>query len=82
MIVSRYGHRQSGGGFGLSPTIVEHVLKGTATRKPCPTPPAFTYTRITPASGTLTATHTCEGTTANNGFYGRGIVNALRAIGH
>ncbi len=82
LIVSKYGHAQRGGGFGLSPNVVEQILKGTATKTPCPTPPAFTYTRITPAGATVTDTHTCEGTAANNGFYGRGIVNALRAVGH
>ena len=38
------------------------VLRATATNTPCPTPPAFTYTRILPTGETVTATHTCEGT--------------------
>ena len=57
----------------------------TATPHPCPTPPAFTYTRhVLQADGTfltVTATHTCEGTPESNGFYGDGIVNALHAVG-
>ncbi|MEZ0073977.1 subtilisin family serine protease [Planotetraspora sp. GP83] len=83
LIVSRYGHRDfRHGGLTLNPSIVEGVLKGTATKTPCPTPPAYTYTRHLPSGATVTATHTCEGTASNNGFYGRGIVDALRAVGH
>ena len=67
-----------GGKFAF-PSVVEHVLRRTATDTACPTPPAFTYTRILPhPGGTVTATHTCEGTPDNNGFYGDGIVNAAR----
>ncbi|MEW9533066.1 S8 family serine peptidase [Microbispora sp. NPDC049125] len=83
LIVSKYGHRDfAHGGLTLSPAIVESVLKGTATKTPCPAPPAYTYVRHLPDGTTATATHTCEGTLANNGFYGRGIVDALRAVGH
>jgi hypothetical protein len=46
----------------------------------CPTPPDFTYTRILPSGAVRTATHTCEGTLGSNGFYGAGIVDALRAV--
>jgi subtilisin family serine protease len=65
-----------------SPALVELLLRATATNTACPTPPAFTYTRHVPqpdgTTQTVTATHTCEGTRRNNGFYGDGIVNALR----
>ncbi|GAA4563468.1 S8 family serine peptidase [Planotetraspora kaengkrachanensis] len=82
LIVSKYGHRDHRhGGLTLDPDVVEKVLKGTATEKACPKPAAFTYTRILPTGQTVTATHTCEGTLDNNGFYGRGIVNALHAVG-
>ncbi|GII56368.1 serine protease [Planotetraspora thailandica] len=83
LIVSKYGHRDPHhGGLTLDPDVVENILKGTATKKSCPNPAAFTYTRILPTGQTTTATHTCEGTTSNNGFYGKGIVNALHAVGH
>ena len=36
------------GGKTLDPAVVETVLKGTATRTACPTPPAYTYTRHLP----------------------------------
>ncbi|MFC4534381.1 S8 family serine peptidase [Sphaerisporangium dianthi] len=81
LIVSKYGHRDWGGGKTLAPDLVEQILKGTATRTACPNPPAYTYTRHLPNGTTATATHVCEGTTASNGFYGKGIVDALRAVG-
>ncbi|GAA3835667.1 S8 family serine peptidase [Sphaerisporangium flaviroseum] len=82
LIVGKYGHPDwRNGGKTLSPAFVEAVLKGTATKTPCPTPPAYTYTRHLPDGTTATATHVCEGTTASNGFYGKGIVDALRAVG-
>ncbi|GGK86126.1 serine protease [Sphaerisporangium melleum] len=82
LIVSRYGVRDlRHGGKTLPPAIVETVLKGTATKTACPNPPAYTYTRHLPAGTTVTDTHLCEGTTGSNGFYGKGIVDALRAIG-
>ncbi|MGW4640039.1 S8 family serine peptidase [Sphaerisporangium sp. NPDC004334] len=82
LIVSKYGHRDfRNGGKTLSPDLVESILKATATKTACPNPPAYTYTRILPSGSTVTATHVCEGTTASNGFYGKGIVDALRAVG-
>ncbi|MEV4295507.1 S8 family peptidase [Microbispora rosea] len=83
LIVSKYGKRdRAHGGLTLDPDTVEAILKGTATRTACPNPPTFTYTRNLPTGSTVTATHTCEGGTSDNGFYGRGIVDALRAVGH
>ena len=72
LIVSRFGF-SSDGGYGLSPRL-------TATRHACPEPRDFTYVRHLPTGQTVTATHTCEGPRHNNGFYGNGIVNALRAV--
>ncbi|WP_318272345.1 S8 family serine peptidase [Microbispora triticiradicis] len=83
LIVSRYGqHDRFRGGLTLNPDKVEAILKGTATRTACPNPPAYTYTRNLPSGSTVTATHVCEGTAAGNGFYGKGIVDALHAVGH
>ncbi|WP_432931064.1 S8 family serine peptidase [Microbispora sp. CA-135349] len=82
LIVSRYGkHDRAHGGLTLDPDKVEAILEGTATGAACPNPPAFTYTRILPSGSTVTTTHTCEGGPSGNGFYGRGIVDALRAVG-
>ena len=81
LIVNRLGHRdRQHGGKTLAPVIVEAALKATAAKTACPTPPAFTYTRHLPDGSTATATHICEGSTIRNGFYGFGIVDALRAV--
>ena len=72
---------RNGGKFAF-PGLVELLMRATATDTPCPTPAAFTYTRqVLQPDGTfrtVTATHVCEGTRRNNGFYGDGIVNATR----
>lgn len=82
LIVSKYGLPDVvRGGKYLPAQVVEKILTKTAVDTACPTPPAYTYTRHLPSGATATATHTCEGSTAKNGFYGDGIVNALRAIG-
>jgi subtilisin family serine protease len=72
---------RQGGKFAF-PTLVELLMRFTATNKACPTPPAYTYTRLVlQPDGTylpVTDTHVCEGTSRNNGFYGDGILNAAR----
>lgn len=81
LIVGRYGRRDPvHGGKRLHPAVVEMVLKGTATKTACPIPPAHTYTRHLPDGTTATSTHTCERSAPHNGFYGYGIVDALRAV--
>ncbi|MFI6512017.1 S8 family serine peptidase [Streptosporangium sp. NPDC050855] len=81
LIVSRFGlPDRAHGGKKLAPAVVETVLKATATRTACPTPPAYTYTRHLPDGTTSVTTHTCEGSKLRNGFYGHGIVDALRAV--
>ena len=74
---------RQGGKFAF-PALVELLMRATATDTPCPTPAAFTYTRLVLQPDgtfqTVTATHTCEGTRRNNGFYGDGIVNATRVV--
>jgi lantibiotic leader peptide-processing serine protease len=79
LAVGRWGFRDPrGGGKFLFPDVTELLLRGTATNTPCPSPPAYTYTRILPTGETVTDTHVCEGTARNNGFYGDGIVDAAR----
>jgi lantibiotic leader peptide-processing serine protease len=83
LAVGRWGLRDPGfGGKFLFPDAVELLLRLTATNTPCPTPPLFTYTRqVLQEDGTyqtVTDSHLCEGTRRNNGFYGDGIVNAVR----
>ncbi len=82
LIVGEYGFRDwLHGGKTLPPALVEFILKNTATKTACPVPAAYTYTRILPSGAVRTATHTCEGTKNNNGFYGAGIINATKAVG-
>ncbi len=78
LAIGRWGLRTRHGGRFLFPDATEFLLRRSATDTPCPTPPAFTYTRHLPTGVTVTDTHTCEGTARNNGFYGDGIVNALK----
>jgi lantibiotic leader peptide-processing serine protease len=84
LIVSKYGRPERGGGLTLAPRITERILRATATNTPCPAGGSYTYTRqVLQADGsyaTVTATHNCEGSAGNNGFYGDGIVNALAAV--
>ncbi|GAA0838139.1 S8 family serine peptidase [Streptosporangium amethystogenes subsp. fukuiense] len=81
LIVSKFGHRdRTHGGKTLNPAVVETLLKASATRKDCPTPAAYTYTRHLSNGNTVVTTHVCEGNRLRNGFYGYGIVDALRAV--
>ncbi|WP_235511241.1 S8 family serine peptidase [Agromyces sp. Root81] len=83
LIVSKYGLPDViRGGRYLPPAVVETVLTKSAVDTACPVPAEFTYTRNLPSGSTVTATHTCEGSTTNNGFFGTGVVNARTAIGH
>ena len=70
ILISRFG-REGKEGFGLEPDEVERLLYATATKVPCPTPPAVRF-----PDG---AVQVCEGGPDHNGFYGRGLVNAERA---
>jgi subtilisin family serine protease len=80
LIVSAHGrHDPLHGGLTMSPRDVEQVMTRTARQTPCPFPPIATYPDRAPD---LTYTANCEGTLARNGFYGRGIVNALTAVLH
>jgi subtilisin family serine protease len=81
LIVSEYGHKdRAHGGLTLNPRKVEEIMRDTAVKTPCPVPPTYTYTRHRPDGSTAVSTSTCEGNLRNNGFYGSGILNALRAV--
>ncbi|MEV4898409.1 S8 family serine peptidase, partial [Nonomuraea sp. NPDC055795] len=70
LLISRFGKP----GLTLSPATVEKLLYKSAVPKACPAPRAYVYEVYGEED-----THTCEGGTSRNGFYGRGIVNALNA---
>jgi subtilisin family serine protease len=72
LIVSRFGHPH------MAPDNVEKALEGTATPLPCPSPPTVTYD--VPPGILASNTATCSGSAKTNGFYGTGLVNALRAV--
>jgi lantibiotic leader peptide-processing serine protease len=80
LIVSRRGTRDHAhGGLTLRPRVVERTLRRSALDVPCPDPPTYVY----PADPELELPEiraTCEGSPFYNGFYGHGIVNALRAV--
>jgi lantibiotic leader peptide-processing serine protease len=85
LIVSRFGKPdRTHGGLTLDPRATESILRSTATDTPCPAGGTFTYHRfVRQADGSfqeVTATHTCEGGKNRNGFWGDGIVDALRAV--
>lgn len=76
LVVSQFGSRNASG-WGMAPDRVERVLFNTASERPCPTPRVLDYLdEGRPAEFTAT----CEGDVNLNGFYGHGIVDAVRAI--
>ena len=77
LIVSRWGHKEGRDGFGMNPNQVEHQLLRTAADHACPAGGVQSYTDV---GRDASFTATCEGTTARNGFYGEGIVDAYRAV--
>lgn len=86
LIVSKFGVRdRHHGGLTMSPVAVEAIMKATATKTPCPVPNVFTYTRLRlqpdGSYAPSVSTATCEGTRSSNGFYGKGIVSAIHAVG-
>ena len=68
------GLRRNASTYGR-PRRVERILERTATPVACPAEEPFTSPGE-PAEENAT----CVGTEAFNGFYGHGIVNALRAV--
>ncbi|OLT23262.1 peptidase S8 [Actinomadura sp. CNU-125] len=85
LIVSRYGERdRANGGLTMAPSAVRSILTGTADATKCPRGGSYTYTRyVEQADGSfekVVATHSCEGSKRDNGFYGSGIVDAFAAV--
>ena len=79
LIVSEYGKKDARhpDGLTLSPDKVQRIMKDTATAQSCPTPRLVDYSAIgrAPDFNAL-----CQGNKHFNGFYGYGIVDALRAV--
>jgi len=79
LIVSQYGDftPDNSQKLHMPPTAVESVLQDTANNQPCPEPRTVTYPG---QPSTLPPTATCNGDAGYNGFYGKGIVDALKAV--
>jgi subtilisin family serine protease len=78
LVVSAHGKKDNAnGGLRLAPDKVGDIMKATATKTPCPDPPLVDYT---PVGRPAEFNALCVGTTNKNGFYGRGIVDALGAV--
>ncbi len=79
LIVSERGHRdrRPNGGLTMNPAATQALLQATATPTPCPEPRLLDYTNVgrPPEFNAF-----CDGDVDFNGFYGHGIVNALRAV--
>jgi subtilisin family serine protease len=77
LIISQYGNFSSGNPNKphLSPTTVEQYLQQSANNQPCPSPKT-----VTQGPGLDFATATCQGGTGFNSFFGKGIVDALKAV--
>jgi subtilisin family serine protease len=74
LVVSRHGGRDARDktAMTLRPTVVERRLRASARDTACPTGGVQQY-----EDGTR---HVCRGTSAFNGFFGDGVVDALRAV--
>lgn len=79
LIISQYGDFSPDNSMKIhmSPTAVEAILQETANNQPCPQPRRVTYPGQ-PAG--LPTTATCNGNAGYNGFYGKGIVDAFKAV--
>lgn len=79
LAVSRFGTKdpRHKGSLRLAPWKTEFVLTEGAAEHACPVPPLFSYVNV----GRSTEFNAlCEGTTAFNGFYGHGIVDAYATV--
>lgn len=77
LIIEANGRRDRSGGYRLDPAVVRSILERSATDQPCPAGGTEIYTdEGRPASWNAV----CDGTTADNGLYGEGIVNATAAV--
>jgi subtilisin family serine protease len=79
LIISQYGDfsPNNANKSHMSPTAVESILQITANNQPCPDPKTIRQGLFT-TFGTEFAT--CQGDAGNNTFFGKGIVDALKAV--
>ena len=77
LIISQYGDFKPDGSrkLHMPPTHVESILQITANNQPCPEP-----NTVIAGADFPVPTATCQGETGYNNFYGKGIVDALKAV--
>jgi hypothetical protein len=63
----------------VNPRQIESLLAASADPTPCPPGGSYTYVEHQPNGTTVQFTHSCASTAYNNGFFGRGTVDALNA---
>jgi len=80
LIVSQFGRPKGHGHLGLPPVVTGAKLLLSASNHACPNPRTYHYTRILPDGQIVESDATCYGSVRKNGFYGTGIVDALRAV--
>ena len=81
LIISQYGEPRNDDPWYMSPTSVESVLQITANNQPCPEGGSITYPFSADPPGTFgPVTVVCQGNAGYNNFYGKGIVDALKAV--
>ena len=85
LIISRFGNLQNPQNGKMRPIQVEAYLQQTADPIPCPTAEELQqyapFPRPAPA-GVEPEPQTCEGGPGYNSWYGKGQVNALKAVTH
>ena len=77
LIVQAHGKGNKAHGYSLDPDTVKSILLGSATDHACPAGGTEIYTD---EGRQAEFNAVCDGTTANNGLYGEGIVNAAAAV--
>jgi subtilisin family serine protease len=85
LIISQYGDFTADNSqkLHMSPTRVEAILQITANNQPCPEPNTVVYPLNVPPRppGVFQGTATCNGGAGGyTGFYGKGIVDAWKAV--
>jgi subtilisin family serine protease len=76
LIISQYGDFSGGTNQPhMNPTTVEQYLQISANNQPCPEP-----NTVNQGAGFAVPTATCQGNTGYNNFFGKGIVDALKAV--
>lgn len=79
LIISQYGDFSANSAKKphMSPTAVESLLQITANNQPCPDPKT-----VVQGPGFVVPTATCSGQTGYDNFFGKGIVDAVKAVTH